>query len=98
MKNISIEECINLIIIPILVETEQENTEILTVNHNDELFGGQCGIKKLIAKITPHNFWKGMSKGITRFVENCTSCKMAKLTNRNREPMMFTKIPQTPFD
>lgn len=89
---------INLVTTPKNVATENEKTEIMTKYHNDELFGGHCGIKKLIAKITPHYYWKGMSRDITRFVKNCTSCKMAKPTNRNKEPMMLTKTPQKPFD
>lgn len=76
----------------------KKKTEILTKYHDDELFGGHCGTKKLLAKISPHYSWKHMTRDISNFVKNCTSCRLSKPVKKYKEALTLTKTPQKPFD
>lgn len=83
----------------IVTDTEQKR-EILDQFHNDRLYGGHSGQKKLYAKIRAHYFWKGMTKDISKFVKDCQKCQLNKPRPKNREyiGMTITSTPQKPFD
>lgn len=89
---------ITIVTTPTTITNDDEKTQIMTKYHKDELYGGHCSIKKLIAKITPHYFWKRMSRDIRKYVKECKQCKLAKPIPKNKEPMKITNTPQKPFD
>lgn len=82
----------------IIINDEQEKIELLHKYHNDPLYGGHCGRNRLYAKLKSMYYWKNMSKNVTDFVKNCTSCLLNKPKTKNRENLLQTKTPQSPFD
>lgn len=72
--------------------------EILEKYHNDPLFGGHMGTKKLYQKIRIRYYWKNMSKDVAKFIKNCVTCQLSKHRNHVKVPMMITNTPQKAFD
>lgn len=72
--------------------------ELMQLYHNDPLFGGHTGQKKLYAKIRGLYYWKNMQKDVANFVNSCEKCKTNKPKNKIKMPMMITPTPQKPFD
>lgn len=101
-KNICNEVLSELSIIlikrPILIRTEKEKFDLMSKFHNDALYGGHCGQKRLYARLRAAYYWKNMSKDIRKFVKNCEKCLVNKVRNKNIEPLRLTETPQRPFD
>lgn len=87
-----------LISTPESVTDDDVKLNILRKFHNDPIFGGHCGQKKLFAKIRERYFWKYMTKDIARYVRNCEICQKTKVVQCTKEPMVITPTPQRPFD
>lgn len=77
---------------------KNERQRLLKLYHEDKIFGGHCGHKKLYAKLRANYFWKGMPIDAYRFVKNCEKCMRNKVKRATREPMAITETPQRPFD
>lgn len=80
------------------VQSDSEKHALLKKFHEDPLFGGHTGKKKLLAKLRAKYYWKNMSKDIAKFVENCENCHLNKHTQHTKEKMVITQAPQNPFD
>lgn len=89
---------ISLIRRPDEVKTKEEKMNILNQFHNDPLFGGHCGQKRLYSNIRSRYFWKNMTRDIAKFVRKCHTCKLTKPGHKTKEPMKITKTPLKPFD
>lgn len=87
-----------LIQTPVTVTDKQAKQNILKKFHNDELFGGHCGKKKLYAKLRPHYYWRNMAKDISNFTNNCHTCKLSKPNPKTKEELTLTQTPCNPFD
>lgn len=83
---------------PKKVMDEGEKMTILGTFHDNKLFGGHTGTKKMYAGMRAHYFWKNMTKDIANFIRNCQNCKMNKHRNHTKEPMILTQTPARPFD
>lgn len=66
---------ISLVKKPTVIKSEEEKLELMTNFHNDPVFGGHFGQKKLYAKLRSNFYWKGMSGDVARFVKNCDKCR-----------------------
>lgn len=101
-KNISNKEHTNLTVtltkLPEIIKEEEQKLQLLDFYHNDPLYGGHCGQKRLYAKLKAIFHWKNMSKDVALFVRNCKKCVLNKPRERNKEQMTLTQTPQAPFD
>lgn len=94
LKNIEII----LINRPQRITCAEEKLRILNKYHNDKLFGGHCGQKRLYAKIRSLFYWPRMTKDVAKFVRNCHICKVTKPGIKTKEPLKITETPVKPFD
>lgn len=83
---------------PQLIESDTVKQEILNKYHNDKLFGGHCGQKRLYAKIRSKFYWPNMTRDVAKFVNNCHICKLTKPNKKTKEELRLTETPQKPFD
>lgn len=91
---------LNIMIIPspTYVRSEEEQKYLVEIYHNNLLVGGHPGKKRLYAKLKQKYTWKNMSRDVAEFVESCNDCLLNKIKVSNREPLVMTKTPQSPFD
>lgn len=94
LKNLQIK----LIQTPIIVDNKDMRQNLLKKFHNDELYGGHCGKKKLYAKLKDQYYWRKMTRDIANFIDNCHTCKLSKPNRRTREELQLTETPRKPFD
>lgn len=110
LKNINIndfkeagEKYLNLLQISIIptaevILDENKKAEILIKYHNDRIFGGHLGKKKLYEKLRAKYYWKGMNKDIVKFIKSCEKCHLTKPKQKIKAPMKITPTPQSVFD
>lgn len=72
--------------------------ELLNLFHNDKMYGGHAGQKKLYSKLRARYYWKNMTKDIANYVKNCKRCTFAKHQQRTREKMTITSTPIQSFE
>lgn len=91
---------LQLVLINTAEKTNDKNiqNELIKRYHDDPLFGGHMGQKKIYEKLRSRFYWKNMQKDIAKFVKECTKCHVNKPKNSIKMPMMLTKTPQCPFD
>lgn len=87
-----------LITTPKFITSVDEQFKLMSEYHNNFLFGGHCGQKRLYAKLRSMYHWKNMTRDIANFVRNCNKCQLNKVKDKNREPLFITPTPQNPFD
>lgn len=80
------------------IKDKNEKSEIFAKYHNDPLYGGHVGIKKMYSRIRSKYYWKDMVNEIRNYVMNCERCNVSKHRNHTKVPMMITNTPQKPFD
>lgn len=66
--------------------------------HEDPLFGGHMGQKKIYEKLRAKFYWKNMHRDVAKIVRECSKCALNKPKNGIGVPMMITDTPQKPFD
>lgn len=89
---------ISIIKPPKPISDASERQKLLEKFHNDPLFGGHPGQKRLYAKLRDKFYWKAMHKDIAKFIENCENCRVNKHKVYTKEPMVITETPGKPFD
>lgn len=94
LKNLTI----SIIKPPKIVVDASEKLKLMEKFHNDPLFGGHSGQKKLYAKLRNNFYWKRMTKDIAKFIEKCENCRLNKHKIYTKEPMVITDTPSKPFD
>lgn len=80
------------------VKNDHERHAILKKFHDEPLFGGHTGIKRMLTKIKSRYEWKNLCKDVTNYVKNCKKCQMNKSLSRTKEKLTLTKTAQTAFD
>lgn len=80
------------------IESKAEKEKILEHYHNDELYGGHIGKKRLYAKLKTLFYWKNMPKDIAKYCKNCHTCKLTKPGIKTKESLKITETPQKAFD
>lgn len=81
-----------------LVKDEKQILNLLNMYHNDPIYGGHAGVKRLFKKLHLKYFWKDMLKDIIKFVQSCKDCQTNKSRPRTRENLTITPTPQSAFD
>lgn len=71
--------------------------ELVKFFHNDPIYGGHTGKKRMNAKMKSAYTWKGMSKQIAKFVDKCHDCRINKPKPGNCENLTLTQTPQRAF-
>lgn len=94
LKNLTI----SIIKPPKIVVDASEKQSLLEKFHNDPLFGGHSGQRKLYAKLRNNFYWRRMTKDIAKFIEKCENCRVNKHKVYTKEPMVITQTPDKPFD
>lgn len=94
LKNIKIQ----LIKKPESVIDKNKQLELINFFHNDPIYGGHCGQKRMYANLRSRYYWPGMNKSIAKFCKNCHICKLAKPSMGTKQPLCLTETPQKPFD
>lgn len=84
-------------IIQIIIDANTKQ-KLIEQFHNDPLYRGHAGVKKLYPKLRAHFFWTSMSKDVAKFIKNCKLCQLNKPRPKNVEELTITKTPQRPFD
>lgn len=83
---------------PPRISSREEKLKVMQTYHNDELYGGHCGQKRMYAKIRNSYYWPNMSKDVSKFVKNCHICKLTKPGIRTKQEMTLTETPAQPLD
>lgn len=91
---------IQICIVPKLeyVVDQKTRIELLDKFHNDPIFGGHLGKRKMLNKLQMYYVWNGMTNDVSKFVNNCIKCQQNKPKMKTIEPLQITKTPQRPFD
>ncbi|WP_165309899.1 integrase zinc binding domain-containing protein, partial [Enterobacter cloacae complex sp. 4DZ3-17B2] len=57
--------------------------------------GGHKGIGKTLKRIKQRYFWENMKSDIEKFIQNCKSCQLKKLTRvKTKQPMIISDTPK----
>lgn len=75
-----------------------EKQELLKKFHDDPIFGGHCGERRLLNKLKSKYYWKYMKKDVTKYVQSCTQCQKSKSMTKHKEKLTLTVTPQKAFD
>lgn len=79
------------------IESITEQQQIIKHFHEHELDGGHAGQKRLYMKLRSKFYWKNMAKHIAIYIKNCQQCRINKPKVKNKEPLVITETPKTPF-
>lgn len=66
---------------PKTVVTDEGKLNLLKIYHDNPVFGGHNGQKRMYHKFRSHFFWKNMSRDVVKFVRNCDYCIKNKPKN-----------------
>jgi len=78
--------------------TEEEKAIILQQFHDSKL-GGHLGVNKTVKRIQKQFIWRNMKGDVKKYIKNCTSCQMNKVSNRHiKQPMAITSTSSKPFE
>lgn len=94
LKNLKI----SIIELPKTVTDSAEKMQIVKFMHEDPLYGGHTGQKKMYEKIRKNFFWRNMTKDIGAYVRNCQKCLLNKPRTATKEKLIITPTPIRPFD
>lgn len=89
---------ISIVNMPQTVYDSAEKMQIIKFMHEDPLYGGHVGQKKLYEKIRARFFWKNMTKDIAAYVRTCQKCLLNKPKPATKEKLVITPTPIKPFD
>lgn len=78
-----------------LYVSEGSRKLLLKIAHDDPLYGGHLGIKKVRFKLQPY-YWRGMSNDIERYIRSCLVCQQHKNPRKPRygllQPIKLSKV------
>lgn len=94
LKTLTIE----LITLPKKITDANEKHEILKRFHEDIIYGGHCGQKRMYANIRNKYFWPKMTHDVAKYVRACKICKLTKPGRKTKEAMTLTNTPASAFD
>lgn len=80
-----------------IINNNEEKLEILQRYHEDPVFGGHCGSKRLLEKLRRYYTWKNLAKDVSNYVKNCIKCQENKALTKPKEKLCLTPTPQKPF-
>lgn len=75
----------------------EDKFEIIGGFHKNKVYGRR-GRKATLKKMRDHNVgWRGLSRDVTRYIEQCDSCQANKLGPNPIQPMVITDTPTRPL-
>lgn len=80
------------------IKNNKDKLDLMSKFHDDPMFGGHCGTRRMYAKLRLKYFWHNMTKDIADFVRKCGRCQTNKTKAGNRENLTHTPTPQFAFD
>lgn len=80
------------------IKNKEEKEKLIREHHENRIYGGHVGRKKLLSKLKTKYTWKHMAKDVANVIKGCEKCKLNKIKSHTREPMVITPTPQNPFD
>ncbi|CAK9834632.1 Retrovirus-related Pol polyprotein from transposon 17.6 [Anthophora retusa] len=93
-KDIKFIVCQGLTRVPL----PEERGDIISEYHTSA-FAGHKGVNKTYSRIREKYYWGTMKTDIQKFIQNCQSCQLQKLTRqKTRQPMTLTDTPGSAFD
>lgn len=75
-----------------------ERQKIIEQNHNNPVFGGHIGTKRLYAKLRQDYIWPHMARDVANHVKNCHDCQTNKVKTHTKAPMCISDTPIKQFD
>lgn len=94
LKNLTI----SIIRPPKVIIDASEKLKLMKKFNDDPLYGGHSGQRKMHAKMKINFHWRGMTKDIAKFIDNCENCLLNKHKIYTKEPMVITETPNRLFD
>uniref|UniRef100_A0A2H8THY5 RNA-directed DNA polymerase n=1 Tax=Melanaphis sacchari TaxID=742174 RepID=A0A2H8THY5_9HEMI len=87
------------IIVCTSIEYSEEEKAIILKQFHDSKLGGHLGVNKTVKRIQKQFRWKGMKNDVKKYIKNCTSCQVNKISNRHvKQPMAITSTSSKPFE
>lgn len=83
---------------PKIINDKQERQNLIRLNHDNPIFGGHLGSRRLYAKLRQNYSWKNMARDVATYVKNCHECQVNKIKKHTKIPMNISKSPVQPFD
>lgn len=83
---------------PQSVSNRHKQQDLLNLYHNNPVFGGHVGKKRLYYKLRQHYYWKKMMRDVATFTNSCLQCQQNKVTRHVKLPMCITDTPGRPFE
>ena len=80
----------------ILIKDPKDIQEILRQNH-DLPTANHPGQRRMYKRIIREYTWRNMKNTIREFIKKCENCKLNKINNHTREPMLKTSTPNQPM-
>jgi hypothetical protein len=71
---------------------------IVISQFHDPTVSGHLGIVKTLAKLRDRFLWPAMKDEVTKFINNCTSCKLHKSVHRKKSGMLQPIFPFSALD
>lgn len=81
-----------------IINNPEERKNLIELNHNNHIFGGHIGKKRLYAKLRQYYKWPNMARDVATYVKSCEQCQKNKVTTHTKIPMCITDTPQRSFD
>lgn len=97
-QNILRNICIVLLEPRMVIVDKDERLKLVEKYHNDPMYGGHCGQKRLLKKLKSFYYWKGMSRDVAQYTRQCHNCQINKINRRHNQPFVITPTPQNAFD
>lgn len=80
------------------VSNREKQQELINLYHNNPVFGGHVGKKRLYYKLRQHYYWKKMMRDVATFANSCLKCQQNKVIRHVKLPMCITDTPGRPFE
>lgn len=81
-----------------IIKDPDEKERLIKFYHEDKIFGGHCGAKRLHKKLYSKFYWRNMTRDIAKYIKQCSQCILNKPKTATKEPLKVTETPQKPFD
>lgn len=72
---------------PLVINDHRTQIGLIKFFHNDPIYGGHTGKKRMYAKMRSVYKWKGLGKDISKYVNTCNKCKLNKPKTKNVEEL-----------
>lgn len=82
---------------PLTITSEKKKKELVEIYHDNPIYGGHCGQKRLLSKLRRDFTWRGMSRDVANHVKSCPKCQINKHRATNKPLSTIVPTPNEPF-